>query len=265
MRALAVVALALTLLATVPAAQSPRPSSQPASPARPPAREMAMPFRVGETLTYDVAWSTYLIAGTATTTVVEKKPSYSSNAYYIVAEGRPLPLIARLYALYYKMDTLLDSFTGQSQRTSLYVEEGSNRRTSTTMFDRAKRRALFEFKAQETARDEFAIPADVQDGLATLYSLRTRTFKAGDRVTIPVADEGTLYSVRVEAAGPEHVKMRIGEFEAMNLRLTILDAEGKQVGKNVAVLLSTDARRLPLRLQAELPVGYFALALKEIR
>jgi hypothetical protein len=242
--------------------------AQPRAPQRAPApqpKEASIPFRVGETLTYDVAWSTYLIAGTAVSTVVEKKPSYGSTAYYIVAEGRPLPFIARLYALYYKMDTLLDSVTTLSQRSSLYTEEGTRHRTATTRFDRKSRRALFELQAEGTARDEFAIPADVQDGLATLYTLRTRTFKAGERVTIPVADDGVLYSISVEATGPERLKMRLGEFDAWNLAVTVLDPERKQVGKNMAVWMSTDARRLPLRLQADLPVGYFVLALKEAR
>src|SRR5687768_9711242 len=70
-------------------------------------REIAVPFRVGEILTFDVAYSTYLVAGTATSTVVEKKASDGSTAYYIVAEGRPLPLIARMFALFYKMDSLV--------------------------------------------------------------------------------------------------------------------------------------------------------------
>jgi hypothetical protein len=228
-------------------------------------REASVPFRVGETLTYDVAWSTYLIAGTASTTVVEKKPSFDSNAYYIVAEGRPLPFIARLYALYYKMDTLFDSFTALSQRSSLYTEEGPDHKIVTTRFDRPARRALFELRGDTVQKDELAVPADTQDGLATLYALRTHTFRSGERMNIPVLDNGTLYRVAVDATGPEHLKMRVGDFDAWNLKVTILDPQQQQVGKNIAVWMSTDARRLPLRIQADLPVGYFVLALKDAR
>jgi hypothetical protein len=231
-----------------------------------PARaEMAVPFKVGETLTFDVAYSTYLVAGTATSTVVEKRSANGSNAYFIVADGRPLPLIARMFALYYKMDTLLDSVTGLSQRSTLYTEEGTRRRTATTRFDRTARKAMFELQADGTARDEFTIPPDVQDGLATLYALRTRSYKAGERFTIPIADDGVLYSAAVETTGPEPLKMALGEFNAWNLKLTVTGPKGEQVGKNMAVWLSTDARRLPLRLQADLVVGSFALALKEVR
>ena len=222
-----------------------------------------MPFRVGERLTYDVAWQTYLIAGSATTTVVEKRPAFSSMAYYIVAEGRPLPLIQRLYALYYKMDTLFDSFSTLSQQSALYAEEGTERRTATTRFDRAARKALFERQSQTLVRDEIAVPADATDGLATLYALRARTFNAGDKLTIPVVDNGTLYSVSVEATGPEHLRMRIGEFEAWNLRIT--DSRSEKTAGRQEHLGADVARRAAAAAQdqADLPVGYFSLALKE--
>src|SRR5450759_3600220 len=38
-------------------------------PAAPPATDRTVPFRPGETLTYDIAWSSYLTAGVATLTV----------------------------------------------------------------------------------------------------------------------------------------------------------------------------------------------------
>lgn len=224
-----------------------------------------MPFRVGETLTYDVAWSQYLVAGSAVSRVVEKRPTGNSFAYYIVAEGRPIPLIARFYSVYYKMDSLLDSFSALSQRTSTYQEEGSRKRLATTTFSRNTRRAQFEVPAEPALKAEFAVPQNVQDGLATLYTLRTRTFKAGERLTVPVADEGMLYTASFEASGPEPIKVPLGEVEAWHLRVTILDATNQPVGSNIGAWISNDARRLPLKLQADLPVGSFALALRSVQ
>jgi len=42
------------------------------------------------------------------------------------------------------MDSLIETTTLLSQRGSLYSEEGSERRTGTTRFDRSKRRAYYE-------------------------------------------------------------------------------------------------------------------------
>ena len=103
-----------------------------------------------------------------------------------------------------------------------------------------------------------------QDGLALLYALRSRTFKAGDRLSVPVVDDGTIYAVSIETTGPEHLKMRLGEFDTWKLNFNVVDDQRRAVGKNVSVWMSSDARRLPLRITADLPVGSFALALREV-
>lgn len=175
-------------------------------------------------------------------------------------EGRPLPIIARIYALYYKMDSLLDSYTTLSQRTSLYTEEGSRKRSATTTFDRTARRAQFTVPPEQAV--EFPVPANVQDGLATLYALRSRVLRTGDRLSVPVADEGMLYTANFEVGAPEQVRVPLGTISAWNVRITVLDSANQPVGKNIGAWISTDPRRLPVRLQADLPVGSFALTLR---
>lgn len=271
MRALSLAAaglVALTLHASAqqPARKAPPKARTPAPAARPapaPRVEATVPFAVGETLTYDVAWSNYMVAGSAVTRVVEKRPSSNSTAYYIVAEGKPIPLIARFYSVYYKMDSLLDSFSSLSQRTSLYTEEGAAKRYATTQYNRSTKRASFEWKAgTQTMKDELVIPANVQDGLSALYTLRGRAFRSGERISVPVTDDGTLYTVNFDVGAPEPIKVPLGPVTAWNLRVTILDATNQSIGNNVRAWISTDTRRLPVRLQADLPVGNFALALR---
>ena len=113
--------LVLGLLAIAPAASSAQRRKLPPAPAAAPKPrveriERPVPFHVGETLTYDVSWSSYVSAGTAVVAVKEKKPSFDSTACYIVAEARTAPLLSKLYTLYYKMDTLLDAYTLLPQR-----------------------------------------------------------------------------------------------------------------------------------------------------
>jgi hypothetical protein len=256
-------ALVLGLLAS-PAAPSAQAVTQRAAP-RPPAprREAAVPFKVGETLTYDVSWSSILQAGTAVVSVKEKAPSSNSTAYSIVAEGRPIPIVARLYALHYKMDTLLDVFTLLPQRGSLDADEGAAHRTSITTFDRPAKRVFFEERSDTTTKLDYPVPAEAQDGLSTLYALRARALTAGDRITMPVADSGTLYRIDVNVGTPELVKVPAGALNAWTLKGVIRDADGQVVWNNIAVWISNDAQRLPLKLQADLSIGAFVLALRQ--
>jgi hypothetical protein len=240
---------------------APAPGRAPAAPRA----EAAVPFKVGETLSYDVSWTSFLVAASATVSVQEKKPSFNSTAYYIVAEGRPIPLLARLYSLYYKMDSLVDTYTVLSQRGSLYAEEGSARRTATTRFDRGARRVFFEEQSDIPVKLDYAAPADVQDGLATLYALRMRTPKPGEKRTITVADSGTLYNVQLTVGNPERVSVPFVTTNAWSFKGFIADSEGQPVWDNIAIWISTDARRLPVKMQADLPVGSFVLALKDAK
>jgi len=211
-----------------------------------------------------VSWSQFLTAGTATSRVVEKTTLPGSTAYNIVADGRPVPLVARFYPVYYKMVSLLDSFSILSAQTSSYSEEKGRKRESNTRFDRTARRAYYE-SPSESAKDDFEIPANVQDGLATLYAVRGHAFRAGERFTIPVADDGSLYSVEFETHGPERVRVPMGDVEAWNLRLMILDEKKQPAANNSGIWISTDARRLPVKMQSDLPVGSFVLALRDAR
>src|SRR6185503_12600415 len=267
MKRILAVALALAAASVTAGAQRAGRSSPPAGPstAAPGARraERPVPFQIGETLTYDVSWSSYLTAGTAVTTVKEKKPSFNSTAYYIVAEGRPTPLVAKLYSLYYKLDTLLDSYTLLPQRGSVYSEEGSRRRFKVTQFDHATHKAHFEYKAGTTATDNFTVPPFVQDALSAVYVLRAVPLKSGDRITMPVSDDGSNYKLQVDAGASERLKTPLGELSAVRQRLGIFDAAGKPQGRNIGLWLSEDARRLPVKLQADLPVGSFNLNLRE--
>jgi hypothetical protein len=246
LRTAVVILLAVTALAP-PAAQS----------------ERAVPFQVGETLNYDVSWSSFFTAGTAVTTVKDKHSSFGSTAYYIVAEGRSGPLVSALYPTYYKVDTLLDSVTLLAQRGSTYSEEGHRHRYRTTRFDRTARKVFFELQTDTTVTSERAAPPSAQDVLSAMYALRALTFKAGGRVTMPVSDNGINYTVRFEIGAPERVQLPTGALRAWRIAPTIVDDEQQQpVGRNLAIWMSDDARHTPVRIQAGLPVGDFDLVLR---
>jgi hypothetical protein len=230
-----------------------------------PRRERRVPFKVGETLIYDVSWSTFLTAGTAVTTVREKKPSYDSTAYYIVAEGRPATIIAKLYTLYYKLDTLIDSYTLLPQRGSVYSEQGGRHRFKVSRFDHAANRVGFSYESTNKATDDFPIAPYTQDMLSAIYVLRAVPLQAGDVITMPVTDDGVNYKLKVNVGAVEQVKTPLREMSALRLKLSIFDRDGRPHGRNVAMWLSEDPRRLPVKVQADLPIGTFNLNLREVR
>ena len=198
-------------------------------------------------------------------TVREKRPSFGSTAYYIVAEGRPTPLLSKLYTLYYKAETLLDSYTLLPQRGVVYSEEGKDRRTKTTSFNQGAKTAVYEVQTATTVRKDLRLPAFAQDALSAIYVLRAIPLKTGASITMPVSDSGTLYKVQVTVGNREPVRAGGATTNAWKIVLTLFDAKGKPNGRPMAMWLSDDERKAPLKLQADLAVGSFVLTLREAR
>jgi len=254
--------------ATVFAQRASRPPPHPAPAPKAtstPRVERPVPFAVGETLSYDVSWSTYLTAGSVSVAVKDKRPSFNSTAYYIVAEARPTQLLSKLYSLYYKLDTLLDSYTLLPQRGSVYSEEGKRHRFKTTQFDRGAAKVFFEYKTDTTAKADFPTSPVTQDALSAVYVLRAIPLQAGDRMTMPVTDNGINYNVRFDVGGQERVRTPLGDQAAWKVKLTVVDDKKAPVGRNIAIWMGDAPRRLPIKLQADLAVGSFNLILREAR
>jgi hypothetical protein len=55
----------------------------------------------------------------------------------------------------------------------------------------------------------------------------------------------------------------MGPIRAIKVTPLILDAKGTAPGRGIALWLSDDPRRLPVRLEAELAVGKFTLVLRQ--
>lgn len=259
-RTLLALSLAAAPLVPLPLAAQRAASARAAAPGA--RAEVSVPFRPGETLTYDVAWSKYLTAGTLTMRVAEKKPSYRSVAYYLVAEGRPVSIVASLYSLYYKADSLLDVYTLLPQRGSIYSEEGKRRRMKVTQFDHGAKRADYEVRTATIVKSQLGLAPQTQDVLSAIYVLRAFALRPNARITLPVSDGGKHYTVRMQIGQVEQVKCGLGTVPAFRITPTAVDAQGRSILNPTTLWLSSDPSHVPLKLQTQLSVGSIVLTLK---
>ena len=230
-----------------------------------PRGEVRVPFKSGELLSYDVSYSTYVTAGTVTLNVQNKRPSFNSTAYYVVAEARPTPLVAKLYTLYYKADVLMDVYTLLPQRAGVYSEEGQRHQMKVTTFNNEGRKATFENVTAKNGKREFSVPAFTQDALSAVYVIRALPLKVGSRETIPVSTGGRAYRAQVSVEGTESLTTPAGPFQTFRLRTSLSAEDGQPSGRPIHLWISDTPSRLPVKLQSELRVGSFNLTLREAR
>lgn len=239
------------------AAQSRTTPSHPA-----PRAAQNVPFSVGETLTYDVSWSSFVSAGQATLAVRERAAAAQGSTYHIVADGRPTPLVARLYTLYYKVESWLDPSNLLPRRASTYTEEGRRKRTEVVAFDQRAHRATYESGG---TRRSLAIPPLAQDPLSALYVLRTLRVGPGTELSMPILNNDQLHRVALTAGSRSTIDCGLGTVQATRVDMQVTDSRGEAVGRNMAVWLTTGRRQVPVQIMAELPIGRFRLVLRDAR
>ncbi len=260
----ATVASSLAEPAQRPAPKAPaKPAARPAAPAA----EVKAPFAAGETLTYDVGWSTYFTAGTATMRVQERRELGGGRAAYVlVAEGKPGSVLSKLYDLYYKAETQLDTRSMQPITSSVFSKEGTRTRVKTTHFrGAAARTADYEVRTTTVNKRQLSVPQYTQDALAAIYVLRTLPFKAPDMIRMPITTGGEVYRATINYGAPEAVRTGAGTFQAYKLSISAIDTKGQPAARSMHVWFSNDQRRLPVKIEAGLPVGAFTLTLASAR
>jgi hypothetical protein len=225
-----------------------------------------VPFKAGESLTYDVSWTTFVTAGSATLAVKERRPNGpGKSAYYLVAEGQPSSVLQKLYHLYYKAESMMDTKSLQPSLATVFSDENGRKRYKTSTF-KANGTVDYEIRTSTTAKSTVKVASTAQDPLGAIYILRALPLKTGMKpFSIPVTDSGKSYTMRVTIGAVEQVRTGIGTLPGLKLALQVTDAAGQAAdAKNLQLWLSTDAKRMPLKFIAGLPVGSFQLTLSKV-
>lgn len=252
-----------TLLLTAPALiAAPVP---PPAPAPAPAPDAKVPFQVGEALTYDVSWSSFLTAGQVTLRVAKREGLAAGRAgYQLVAEAQTVSLAASLYQLYYRMESVVDTASLAAVRASSYSKERGKERVKSIWFG-PNNVGSVEIRRGETTKSQVALPPHTLDALSAIYLVRALRANPGESLVMPIVDGTTVSRLRLTFGGREPVKTGLGTQNGWRVTPTEIDAQGRTVpGRRLTLWLSDDAARRPIRLEAALPVGSITLALAKV-
>jgi hypothetical protein len=172
-------------------------------------------------------------------------------------------VVASLYTLYYKVDTLLDACSLLPQRGSVYSREGRRERLKTTIFDNAKHQAQFQMKTASLMNVDLTLPPLTQDILSSIYVLRSIRPRSGDRLDIPVTDSGKMYTVTFVVGNVEQVQKADGtKVPALRVMPAAREQNDKPATGGIVMWLASDLTLKPVRMEASLTVGRVVLALK---
>lgn len=211
-------------------------------------RKPALPFAAGELLEYEVSWSNFLVAGELRMQVKGRKDVSGADAYHLSAHvGSVGPVRTFIFKLDGDYDAFVDPATLRPFRAEKRTLRGKKYEESYFTIDRERGIATL-----DDGRS-IEVPEDTYDLASLFYAIRAMDLKSTKPRLFTLLEGGKLYQVRSQVAGRQKITTRTGTHDAIKVLLN-LDQE-ENASYSLTLYITSDSRRLPVLLLADLPWG----------
>jgi uncharacterized protein DUF3108 len=223
-----------------------------------------LPFKIGETLLYEVNFSKLIFSGTIgelklTVSSPDSSPNSSPNLSMpelieLKAEAVSRGFFPALFGL--KVRDRYRSIVNQTdfgmQTSTKLIEEGKVRREQKTEVNRETGQVTYtdrDLALEKSAPKvkEKPSPTWIQDLLSTIYFVRTQPLNEGDIVPIPISDGGEVYNIEVVVGKHQEVKTSAGKFKAILVNAKVFDGRYVKRSGEMLVWITEDPARIPVR------------------
>ena len=228
-------------------------------------------FPRDEEATFAVRWIGEVSAGTITLRsqppTADDRERWAGVAWRLEASARTADWVSRFFEARDVFTTLAAGDLSPLLHVR-HIDEGSRELTRAYVYDTARRQVrVAPTPAEAMAPDAESTPlaAGSRDAVTALFYLRTLPLRPGDELVIPVNDAGRNLTVRALAEATDTVATPLGPVEALRLRVTIERRLERRRGVAATMWLSTDARRVPVRLDLSAGFGQVRLELVDYR
>jgi hypothetical protein len=243
----ALLALALTATSSPVQAGAGRVSSAPAPESR------LHAFSPGEQSTYEVRYLG-VAAGTAQITVGEPD---EHHLWPIVAFAHSKPVL-RFYPVHDKLVSLVDPVSTLAVTQHFEADENHQRREQEVTIDRDSSTARVTRRKGNDAPQHanVAIEPGTQDLGAAVFELRRRVRAVGQTLSIPVFTGARNIVMEAHVEGLERRDTALGPRDVFRVKVhTGFSGMLRSRGKDMFVYLTTDAARVPVRIEASMLLG----------
>lgn len=213
------------------------------------------PFRVGESLVYDLDVMGVVKAGTLSLLI--EPPIVRGTLLPLRARVRNSSVFAKArrvkgYALSWVHPTTL-----RPQRYRDEVEEDGVRKSTDTRFDRPGPAIALDWRVGDRRGTVVAQrQAEVMDLLSTVYYLRAVRLEPGTRLCFDLVANRRVWRLQGEvASGHERVETAAGTFDTVRVDLTLTRADGTGPPRSVHLWFGRGERHLPVAAVSELDLG----------
>ena len=218
-------------------------------------------FKLGESLQYEVSFSKFIFSGTIgrlnlqiTKPERDSKDNFVELRANIVSRGFFTWLFGvKVNALYlsrvYMKDLGLDSSTR-------LIEDGNKRREQKVLIDREVGKLTYIDKDLADPNSEARVrttdsPRWIQDILSSIYFVRTQKLAEGENLSVPIGDDGRVYTIEVIAGKAEEIKIKGEKYHARVLDARIFDGRFIKRSGQMLVWVTDDGTHVPVKAKVK--------------
>jgi hypothetical protein len=211
--------------------------------------DVVMPFRIGETLKYQVAWATFSSAASVQMNVEERRDLFGWGTWHFRASAHTLSTVRSLFPIDDQFDSYTDTATLESRQYEMYLNEMGKKQDHTFYF-------LPQGEVPHGDAPRVIVLPGTRDPLGALYSLRGVDWQRTPEFRAPVFDGRAVYEIRARLDGlDETISVAAGKFSASRVSIHIFQHEKEVPGMTFSAWFAHDAARTPVLIQADLPLG----------
>lgn len=240
----------------------------------PPTIHHPLPFKAGETLTFEISFSKLIFSGTIgdlKLSVIKPASEQQPERLELQAEAISKGFFPKLFGLKVKdrYNTIVNATDMGLHSSTRRIEEGSVRKEQTSIIDREIGRVTFTDRDlvnpnAEPKTRQAASPAWIQDMISACYFVRTQKLHDGDVMAIPISDGGAVYHIEVVVEKREEVKVDAGKFKAIRLNAKVFDGRYIKRSGEMFIWMSDDGRRIPVKAKIKTSGATVTIDLKSI-
>lgn len=226
-----------------------------------PTQPSNIPFRDGESLTFSATW-TGISVGDATMTVDTSGTFEGKPAIHLKAKASS----SRAFSLFFSIRDAGESWVDPEGLYSLgFVsdqKEGSIEDYQKWVMDyeegvatRHRARRKDGGAVKNSTKDYTLSKTHVQDAFSMIYYFRAFPIQKGSKLESDVFVSKKVWNLTVEVVGEEKVKVPAGTFDCLKVKPEVsLDGEKQNRGQ-MTIWVTNDERKLPVKIQSDLPLG----------
>ncbi|MEX0325020.1 MAG: DUF3108 domain-containing protein [Puniceicoccaceae bacterium] len=217
------------------------------------------PFIGGEALRFRLGWGVFSVARASLNCVED---TYGEEpAWKISLETRTNGFADPIYKVRNHSTSWISRDVSRSFEYRADQNEGGRKRDSQALFDTENLTGSYFNKLTDDRRGPVDILPGTFDPLGIVFFLRSLDFEVGDEIIIPTSNGKEFFYTNVHVIKKVKRKFKYGgRQEAFVIEPDIKDVGGvfkRSPDGHIRFYISSDERRLPLRMESEVIVGNF--------